>query len=386
MKSLAIPQQLELRAAVHPKRLLMVGPKPPPIGGSPITMQAMLTELAGYANIEVTVINTSPARDVRKKMTGFNLEKVARSFLILPQYMAEIRSCDAVIVFANDLFAITLAPILLLIARLFRKAFYLKPVGASLHAFIESQKHPLRAYLLWVLRSTNGILAQTQVLQGDLREMGCKNVHYLPGCRPYGSIFGTTRPLSNGLRLIFLAHISRAKGSLVLLEALGILKQTCDRQIRCDFYGPIHEEIRDEFMRALSSVDSAHYCGIAEPGTATQLISKYDALVLPTFFEMEGHPGVLIEAMHAGVPVIATRLRGLPELVTDGVNGLLVPAQDSVALAEALRQLAMNPSLRRAMGEANRTRGYEFRADAVVAQMLKIVFPDLLPTKQTNAS
>ena len=377
MKTIALPQQLGLRVASKPKRLLIVGPKPPPIGGSPITLQAMLAELASYNNLEVSVINTSPARDVRKKMTGFNFEKVVRSLFILPQYMVDIRRCDAVVVFANDLFAITLAPILLFIARLFGKPFFLKPVGASLDSFIEVQKKPLRAYLLWFLRSTDGILAQTQGLHRNLRELGCMNAYYLPGCRSYPSVAGITRPLSMGLRLIFLAHISRAKGALILLDALRILKQTCDREVHCDFYGPIHEDIRDEFLHRLASLDSARYCGIAEPGMGTQLIAKYDALVLPTFFDMEGHPGVLIEAMHAGVPVIATRIHGLPELVTDGVNGLLVPAQDVDALAEAIRKLAADRPLRSAMAGANRRRGQEFRADAVVEQMLKLIFPDL---------
>ena len=181
MKSIAIPHPLEVQSTVHPKRLLLVGPKPPPIGGSPLTMQAMLAELALYPDIEVTVINTSPATDVRKKMTGFNLEKVARSFLILPQYLADIRHCDAVVVFANDFFSITLVPILLLLAKLFRKRFFLKPVAASLDLFINAQNPPLRAYILAVLRATDGILAQTQRLRQDLGRLGCKNVHYPAG-------------------------------------------------------------------------------------------------------------------------------------------------------------------------------------------------------------
>lgn len=68
-------------------------------------------------------------------------------------------------------------------------------------------------------------------------------------------------------------------------------------------------------------------------------------LVLPTYFETEGHPGVLIEAMHAGVPVIATQVRTFPELVVNGVNGFLVPTQDSYFLAEAILLLAVDSDL-----------------------------------------
>lgn len=385
MKTIAIPQPIEVQAAVQPRRLLIVGPKPPPIGGSPLTVQAMLAELALYPEIDVVLVNTSPATDVRKKMTGFNLEKVLRSIAIVPQFAWEVRRSDAVVVFANDFFAITLAPLLLFLARVARKPFFLKPVAASLDLFINAQKKPLRAYLMGVLRATSGILAQTQRLQQDLGKLGLANVSYLPGCRLFAPIPERAKEDSHGLRLVFLSHITRLKGPLVLLDALKSLQQSCEQEISCDFYGPIHHDVRDEFMQALASVRNAHYCGVAEAGTGPQLIAKYDALVLPTYFDTEGHPGVLIEAMHAGVPVITTRIRTLPELVTDGVNGFLVPTQDSQALAEAIRRLAVDPSLRRKMGEANRRKGQEFRADVVVARMLNIVFPGAALVRQPLA-
>ena len=140
MKITESSKSIKAQPSVQIKRLLFIGPKPPPIGGSPLTVLAMLEELALYSSIQVAFINTSPATDVRKEMTGFNLEKVRRSLAILPKYIHEIPHCDAVLVFANDLFAITLAPLLLFVARLFNKPFYLKPVGAGLDLFINAQK------------------------------------------------------------------------------------------------------------------------------------------------------------------------------------------------------------------------------------------------------
>jgi glycosyltransferase involved in cell wall biosynthesis len=94
------------------------------------------------------------------------------------------------------------------------------------------------------------------------------------------------------------------------------------------------------------------------------------------------YTGVMIEAMHAGVPVISTQVRTFPELITDGINGFLVPMKDTRALAEAIRLLAVDPTLRKKMGQANRLKGQEFRADVVVAQMLKIVFPEAVLTRE----
>src|SRR5512145_2649619 len=173
-----------LQNPIQTKVLLFVGPKPPPIGGSPLTVQAMLDELALYPFIQIVLINTSPVLDVRKKMTGFNFEKVRRSLSILPRYVYAIPRCDAVLVFANDLFSITLVPLLLLVARLFHKPFYLKPVGAGLDLFIKSQKKIFQKYLLGVLRAASGILTQTRLLKDDLGKLGITNTYYLPGCRP----------------------------------------------------------------------------------------------------------------------------------------------------------------------------------------------------------
>jgi glycosyltransferase involved in cell wall biosynthesis len=231
--------------------------------------------------------------------------------------------------------------------------------------------------LLMVLRATDGILTQTRLLKNDLKTLGITNTYYLPGCRPFSPVIPVQRDRTTDLRIIYLGHITRLKGPLVLLNALKNLAQICDRQVSCDFYGPIHDEIHDEFLQRLESVRNCRYCGEAEPGIGSQLISQYDALVLPTYYTTEGHPGVLIEAMQAGVPIIATQVRTFPELVTNGVNGFLVPTQDSHALADAIRLLAVDPALKEKMGEANYYKGLEFRAETVVAQMLKIVFPNV---------
>ena len=375
MQQLAFTPTHELQHARQAKTLLFVGPKPPPIGGSPLTVQAMLEELALYPSVKIIEINTSPTLDVRRKMTGFNFEKVKRTLSILPRFIHEIPHCDAALVFANDLFAITLAPLLLFIAKLSHKPFFLKPVGAGLDLFINAQNKILRNYLLFVLRAMDGILTQTKLLKDDLNKMGCANAEYLPGCRPFLSIASSEAKAPMEFRMIYLGHITRLKGLLVLFDALKLVSSTCDRPVRCDFYGPIHDDIHDEFMMGLELNPNTRYCGVAEAGTGPQLIAQYDALVLPTYYDTEGHPGVLIEAMHAGVPVISTRVRTFPELITHGVNGFLVPTEDSHALAESIRLFAVDPALRKKMGQANHLKGLEFRAEAVVAQMLKIVFP-----------
>jgi glycosyltransferase involved in cell wall biosynthesis len=80
-------------------------------------------------------------------------------------------------------------------------------------------------------------------------------------------------------------------------------------------------------------------------------------------------PGVAMEAMATGRPVIAARIGGLPEIVADGETGLLVPPEDADALRAAMARLIADPALAARMGEAGRQRVRRFHASTVVGQI-----------------
>src|SRR6266508_478840 len=89
-----------------------------------------------------------------------------------------------------------------------------------------------------------------------------------------------------------------------------------------------------------------------------RMLSQADVVALPSIRtksgKMEGIPVALMEPLACGVPVVSTRISGIPELVEDGNTGLLVPPKDAVALADALQRLANDPELGRRLGLAGR--------------------------------
>ena len=96
-------------------------------------------------------------------------------------------------------------------------------------------------------------------------------------------------------------------------------------------------------------------------------LKALDAFVLPSYFE--GLPLAALEAMAAGLPVVATSVGGTPEAVVDGETGLLVDVKDAGALADALATIATDPDLRARMGAAGHARyEAEFRVDRMVDQ------------------
>ncbi len=87
------------------------------------------------------------------------------------------------------------------------------------------------------------------------------------------------------------------------------------------------------------------------------ILAAADIFALPSHFE--GLPMSIVEAMLAGLPVVATDIRGPREQVVDGVTGFLVPRGEAAPLARAIRHLAEHPALRAAMGAAGRARALD---------------------------
>jgi glycosyltransferase involved in cell wall biosynthesis len=104
---------------------------------------------------------------------------------------------------------------------------------------------------------------------------------------------------------------------------------------------------------------------------AASELAAYDAFCLPSL--IEGLPMALIEAMGTGLPVIASAVGGVPEVVLEGENGFLVPPADAQALATALRRIAREPDLRARMGaNARKTVRDELSIERSVAGYTKL--------------
>ncbi len=114
--------------------------------------------------------------------------------------------------------------------------------------------------------------------------------------------------------------------------------------------GPLASEVRRR------GGERVHLLGVRSD--IPDLLHASDLFALAS--DYEGLPVAVIEAMAAGLPVVATAVGGVPELVEHGITGLLTPPRDGPALARALATLAADPSLRTAMGErgAERARGF----------------------------
>jgi glycosyltransferase involved in cell wall biosynthesis len=142
------------------------------------------------------------------------------------------------------------------------------------------------------------------------------------------------------------------KGLPILLRAVARLKANHPAvKLTIAGDGPDRQRLV-EMAGELGITENVAFLGYQTQRQVRELLAQTDAFVLASF--AEGVPVVLMEAMAAGVPVVATRIAGIPELVDDGVSGFLVPPGDPKTLADRVDQLLRDPGLRASLGAKGR--------------------------------
>ncbi|WP_209425027.1 glycosyltransferase family 4 protein [Pararhodobacter sp. SW119] len=153
-------------------------------------------------------------------------------------------------------------------------------------------------------------------------------------------------------RVLFIGRLAAVKGVPLLLEAFARVAAVYPNA-RLTLVGDGPERaMLESLAMTLGLTETVHFAGYRSQEEVKALLNEADMLVLPSF--AEGLPVVLMEALASRIPVIATQVAGVSELVRDGETGLLVPPGDVNGLVEALDRLLADPSLCRRLGEAGR--------------------------------
>ena len=163
------------------------------------------------------------------------------------------------------------------------------------------------------------------------------------------------------------ANLFPRKGYEYLIDALAEVRKEIP-DIHCLVIGEGDDAYRESLLRRVETLrltSALTFAGFQKD--VLPYIAGLDLFVLPSL--MEGFGIALIEAMSMGKPVIATAVGGIPEVIEDGISGMLVPPSDSSALAQMILHLLKNPELRERLGSAAQARVREkFSAQRMIAQ------------------
>ena len=174
--------------------------------------------------------------------------------------------------------------------------------------------------------------------------------------------------------IVSVGRLIEKKGFSDLIRACALLHSR-SRAFRCSIIGegPLEESLREQIVTA----GLEQFVELAGPKTQAEIASSLahaTLFALPCTRDADGGmdnlPTVIMEAMAAGLPVISTPLAGVPEMVDDGVNGMLVRERDPAALAAAIEGLLDDPSRARQLGERGRQISQEkFSIETSVRQL-----------------
>jgi glycosyltransferase involved in cell wall biosynthesis len=200
----------------------------------------------------------------------------------------------------------------------------------------------LTAFLRWTLRLPDKVLVLARCeLDAYRKFVPEQDVVALPNgidCRPYGAIPTVASSSEHPLRLVYIGRVAREKGLYETLQGLRLAHELgVDARLVVAGSGVEEARLR-RYAQALGIAPRVCFVGPVFGSDKIRLLGGADVMILPSY--SEGLPYALLEAMAAGIPVIATPVGAIPDVVSDGTHGFLVPPRDGKAIAESLAILA----------------------------------------------
>ena len=173
-------------------------------------------------------------------------------------------------------------------------------------------------------------------------------------CGVPAASLGLRHHVAGSEQLLFVARLEELKGIGDLLRAIATLRNTHpDLRLTVIGDGPGRKRF-ERLTHELGLDHSVEFTGYISPAEVSKALSNTDVLVSPSY--AEGVPVSLMEALGSGVPVVATQVGGVSELVEDDVNGFIIRPGDTEQLADRLHRLLADPELRRRFGQAGKAK------------------------------
>lgn len=355
------------------KRLILVGPLPPPYYGQSVSFK-MLVEGAAERGYTCDIVNIAQGSRTADSIGQATFQRALEYAGVLPSYVRAILQARTTVYitiaqsrhgFIRDFVMIWLAR-----SRGHEVVAHLK--GGNYGRFFAGQPRWLQGLIKVTLRKCKHILVLGEGLRAmfDFDPVVLSRVEIVPNGLPTaldGRNSPKELPRSRGepVNVLYLSNLVESKGYLDVLEAINeLVNERGIDTIRCHFAGaflanpaddrtvrgPAHaEEMFRERVATYGLHNHVVMHGVVTGAAKQELLDRAHFFVLPTNYNNEGQPVSIIEAIAAGNVVIATNYRAIPDMVIDNHTGFLVPYGAPNKIADAIEQCISNPAKYTAM-------------------------------------
>ena len=352
-------------------RALLIGALPPkkasplrPIGGGLLNFAEMVEHL-GRSDFEIDVVDSARVRHSSRKAVRF-LQDVGAFVRVVATVAWRLWRADVVVFNISAGRAASAAAFFWALCRVARRPLVLRFFGGDFAQVYGDYRPWVRWWADSTYMRSERVFVQTLPIYRRFRDRG--NVRWFPNTRNVRAPL--LRERKRITRFIFLSRLHMDKGLGETLKACRDLPSNC----HLDVFGP---RMPDTDFSLFDAHGSATYGGELHFTDVPSVLASYDVLLFPSYWHSEGQPGVVIEALQCGIPVIATRWGGIPEIVDHETNGLLIEPRSATALREAIERLLKEPGLYRRLCTGARARGEFFRSgiwyDWMSSELRKVI-------------
>lgn len=224
------------------------------------------------------------------------------------------------------------------------------------------------------LKKTHYIIAKTGFAEKIARKYNHKSVIYRIGNIVDDQFFAIENVPSENNYILFVGSISRSKGIYDLIDAVYLLDKM-DMRFVIKMIGHANKEVTNE-IKIRNLGHRFEFCGFLEHAQLIEHFKSAKMLVHPS--HMDTSPNVISEAMAAGVPVLATDVGGIPDMIEHDVSGVLVPPHSPDKLAIHIEKLIINPNFFLRLAKTAKKQCIKQHASAVVVEKTVSAYKDIL--------
>ncbi|EJG06788.1 glycosyl transferase group 1 [Methanofollis liminatans DSM 4140] len=357
--------------------LVMMFP-PKNLGGTEIASYNIAKHLA-RRNHEVHVITSSdPGVPNYKSESGFfihrtvlNHTKYIGIVLFAITSMIQVTKIRPDIIHAQN---ITMGMIAFFGKKFFKIPYVVWGRGSDVHLQWKFKKYVSKI----VLNNADVSIALSQNMKDEMQKLSKKDIYVIPnGIDP--AIFKESKVKKDytGTKIIYVGSLLPIKGVKYLIKAMQILHPT-NPDIHLTIVGDGSDRRSlEQMVHEYALVQNISFVGKLPHKDIPQWLCNNNILVLPS--NSEGMPNVLLEAMAAGLPVVATNVGGIPDIIKNKRNGYLVEPKNPQEIAEKIQYLINNSQMRKIISEQNKMDSQRYNWNNIV-QNLDSLYSKVLKT------
>lgn len=224
-----------------------------------------------------------------------------------------------------------------------------------------------------ILHNADAVLALTEDMRQKMKGIANREIFVVPNGINLEQFTGGSSPIAkeNGVQnILFVGRLHPVKGVQYLIRAMeNVLEEIPDAKLILVGNGEERGNL-EALSIQLGVQKSVQFVGVVPHEKVHSYMQQADIFVLPSL--SEGFPGVILEAMACGLPVIATRVGGIMDIIVEGVNGYLIDEMRPDAISEKLLFLSRNKQIKRKISQNNKQIVKKYNWDYVVSNLEKV--------------